>query len=103
MEHDGRMKETISTYPVVATGANLAGEITDKRGFATRYGFSVRHVDNLLAQGLPHLKIGARRVRIIVSEGDTWMKNTYGIQRRAHAQKVSVKRNDKPVNGECVL
>jgi len=59
-----------------------AGTITDKRGYARRWQFSPRHVDNLLKQGLPHLKIGARRVRIIIAEADAWMRERYGTQRR---------------------
>jgi hypothetical protein len=56
--------------------------IADKRAFANRWLFSVRHVDSLLAQGLPHLKIGKRRVRIVIAEGDAWMKATFAVRRR---------------------
>lgn len=56
--------------------------VTDKRGFAKRWLFSPRHIDNLILQGLPHLKIGERRVRIIVADGDKWMKERFGTQRR---------------------
>jgi hypothetical protein len=63
-------------------GANPADEITDKRGYGQRWHFSTRHIDNLISQGLPHLKIGERRVRIIVSEADEWMKIRFGTQRR---------------------
>jgi hypothetical protein len=60
------MNENNSFTPDTGTGTKLAGGITDKRGYGERWGFSVRHIDNLLAQGLPHLKIGSRRVRILV-------------------------------------
>ena len=56
--------------------------VTDKRGYAERWGFSLRTVDNLLAKGLPHLKIGARRVRIEIAAADQWMRQTFGVQRR---------------------
>jgi len=56
-------------------------QITDKRGYAARWRFSVRHMDNLLAQGLPHLKIGLRRVRIIVAEADRWMVERFATRR----------------------
>jgi len=56
--------------------------VTDKRGFGARWLFSVRHVDNLLAEGLPHLKIGKRRVRIVISEADAWMREKFGVRRR---------------------
>lgn len=65
----------------VAGTANSTEIITDKRGFGKRWGFSIRHVDNLLAQGLPHLKIGKRRVRIILAEADAWMKSQFACRR----------------------
>jgi hypothetical protein len=70
-----------------ATGGapTMTTNITDKRGYAQRWQFSPRHVDNLLARGLPHLKIGKRRVRILIDEADSWMRQTYGTQRRGPA------------------
>jgi len=59
----------------------VADNIVDKRAFAARWKFSLRQVDNFLAQGMPHLKIGKRRVRIIVDEADSWMKEKFGIRR----------------------
>lgn len=64
----------------VAGAANSTEIITDKRGFGKRWGFSIRHVDNLLAQGLPHLKIGKRRVRIILADADAWMKERFACR-----------------------
>jgi hypothetical protein len=68
------------------TGGALSAttNITDKRGYAKRWQFSPRHVDNLIARGLPHLKIGKRRVRILIDEADSWMRQSYGTQRRGH-------------------
>lgn len=74
-----------SNTPDTATGTTLAADITDKRGYGQRWHFSLRHVDNLIAQGLPHLKIGERRVRIIIGEADAWMRARYGTQRRGRA------------------
>lgn len=56
--------------------------ITDKRGFAARWKFSTRHVDNLLAQGMPHCAVGKRRVRIVIAEGDAWMRQQFATRRR---------------------
>jgi len=70
--------------PDAAAGSSTkpaAGNVTDKRGYAQRWQFSLRHVDNLIAKGLPHLKIGARRVRILTDEADSWMRATFGTQR----------------------
>ena len=55
--------------------------VTDKRGYAERWHFGPRMIDNLLAQGLPHLAVGKRRVRILVAEADVWMRERYGTRR----------------------
>jgi predicted DNA-binding transcriptional regulator AlpA len=80
------MTTLVSSTPDTATGTKLAAEIADKRAYAARWGFSVRHIDNLLAQGCPHLKIGKRRVRLVVAEADEWMKRTFATQRRRPAR-----------------
>ena len=72
----------IAQLPDVSTGSKLEADvITDKKGFAARWHFSVRHVDNLLAQGMPHLKCGSRRVRLVTAEADLWMKERFGTRR----------------------
>jgi len=72
--------------PEVATGqTSLAAQspYTDKRGFAQRLQCSTRFVDGLLANGLPHLKISNRRVRILIADADNWLRDQYRVQRRA--------------------
>lgn len=81
------MRKTQSCVtPEATTGSmRLAAEtaaIMDKKQYSRHWLFSVRNVDNLLAQGLPHCKVGARRVRIFVAEADAWMKQRFGTQRR---------------------
>lgn len=73
--------------PDNATGnqSSLASPFTDKRGYAKRWQASTRWVDGLLAQGLPHLKIGKRRVRICVPDADAFMHEKFHTQRRAAA------------------
>jgi hypothetical protein len=83
--------------PDTATGTKLAAPITDKKGYGQRWHFSVRHVDNLLAEGMPHLKIGARRVRIITAEADAWMWQRYGTQRRGPAKR----KQQQPSHGRA--
>jgi hypothetical protein len=56
-------------------------EITDKKGFARHWFSTVRSCDNWLARGLPHYKLSARRVRIRISEGDSWMRSQFGTRR----------------------
>lgn len=75
------MKENVPHTLEAATGSKLAAEITDKQGFGSRWGFSSRHIDTLIARGLPHLKIGKRRVRIVVAQADAWMIERFATQR----------------------
>jgi hypothetical protein len=75
-----------SYTPEAATGnLKLAATVTDKKGYGQHWQFSTRKIDDLLAQGLPHLKIGKRRVRIIVEEADVWMHERFSTQRRGPA------------------
>lgn len=82
-----RMKDTPFTTEADQDNSKLATEITDKRGFAARWKFSTRHVDNFIAQGLPHLAVGKRRVRIVVAEADAWMKARFAARRRGTADQ----------------
>ena len=85
------MNNALVSLPETALGhSKLAAVITDKRGFAARWSFSVRHVDNLLAQGMPHLAIGKRRVRIVIAEGDAWMREQFATRRRRGAGPVAM-------------
>jgi hypothetical protein len=71
--------------PEIATGQPLLASpspFTDKKGYAQRWQASTRWVDDLLARGLPHLKIGKRRVRIQITEADQWMTERFRVQRR---------------------
>jgi hypothetical protein len=77
MIHHLRTMNTQSPLP------QATPDITDKRGYAARWHFSVRTIDALLAKGLPHCKVGKRRVRLVVSEADAWMHEQFQTQRRA--------------------
>lgn len=46
----------------------------DKRALALRMGIALRTVDNWLQRGLPHLKLGPRRVRFDLREVDEWFR-----------------------------
>jgi hypothetical protein len=77
------------TLPDASTGLKLEeSPITDKAGYAARWKFSKRHIDKLLAQGLPYFSVGKRRVRICIAEADAWMKEKFATRRRgvAHAK-----------------
>jgi hypothetical protein len=89
--------------PEVATGFKLAANndeqdraVLDKDGFARRWLFSRRYIDALLAQGLPHCKLGARRVRIITGEADNWMRERFGTQRRGRAKRQPTAPSTQP-------
>ena len=83
------MTNELIAGPETATGQRLAGEITDKKGYGLRWGFSARHIDNLIAQGLPHLKVGSRRVRIEVGPADEWMRRRFGRQRHGKSRNTA--------------
>ena len=55
--------------------------IVDKKTWARRWNLSTRTVDKFLQSGMPHLKIGSRRVRLIVQEADSWMKEKFATRR----------------------
>lgn len=57
-------------------------------------GFSKRWVDAQMARGMPHLKIGARRVRFDLEEVHRWLKDTYTVQKRGNTRGGSEKEND---------
>ena len=44
-------------------------------------GICRRSVDNLMARGLPHIKLTARTVRFNLEEVADWSKRTYSQQR----------------------
>jgi predicted DNA-binding transcriptional regulator AlpA len=60
-----------------------------KRDVAAMLQFSTRTVDNLLAQGCPHMKIGKRRCRFDLPEVAAWMKDQFGTKRRGPAKAVN--------------
>ena len=58
----------------------------DKRAVAALAGLrSTRWVELQMAAGMPHLKLGPRRVRFDLEEVRQWLKEKYHQQRRAVA------------------
>ena len=57
------------------TGASQAREpeYENKRQLAARLGVSVRTIDNLLARGLPHLKLTRKLTRFPRAAVDEWL------------------------------
>ena len=54
-----------------------------KKDVASMVQMSVRSVDNFVAQGCPHLKLGKRRVRFDMAEVRQWLADNFRTQRRA--------------------
>jgi hypothetical protein len=46
--------------------------------YAARWQVSRRTITNWLHEGLPHVKTGARSVRIIAVEADEWVRRKWG-------------------------
>lgn len=53
----------------------------NKQDVANMLGICRRSVDNLMARGLPHIKLTARTVRFNLEEVADWSKRTYSQQR----------------------
>ena len=84
------MKNISCASELATAQLKLAGEIspvTDKKGFGARWGFSVRHIDNWLRSGMPHVAIGKRRVRILIPEADQWVKEKFATRRNGPVNK----------------
>ena len=61
-----------------ATGTALLASLSirdyeNKKQFAERLGVSLRTVDNLLAKGMPHVKLTRKLIRIPRAAADEWM------------------------------
>ena len=80
--------------PDSATGNRLAETpaLGDKRDVGVLAGgLSTRWVDLQLQQGMPHLKLGKRRVRFDLNEVRQWLKDRYAQQRRGPARPPTAK------------
>ena len=71
--------QNITSLPDTADNTGVTPEIVDKRGYAARWRLCVRTIDNYLKAGLPHLRLGQRRIRIVVKEADEWMRKKFGV------------------------
>ena len=60
-----------STSPETSTAAS---PYIDKKALANRLGLSRRTIDNWMQRGLPHLNLGARRVRFDLRDVEPWLQ-----------------------------
>ena len=75
----------LNQSPQAAEGTLSGNEnnFVDKRAVGLLAGnMSLRWVDGELVKGMPHLKLGPRRVRFDLEEVREWLKEKYGQQRR---------------------
>jgi len=61
------------------TGAAVIGR---KKDFAQHIRVSPRSVDQMLANGMPHMRISNRMVRINFAEATQWLEEHFRVQRR---------------------
>jgi predicted DNA-binding transcriptional regulator AlpA len=52
-----------------------------KRDVANRVCVTTRTIENLMAQGLPHLKLGSRRTRFDWPQVKEWLENRFRVAR----------------------
>ena len=52
-----------------------------KKMFADRWGISTRTVENMLREGLPHIAIGNKCVRLDLIEADEWLTRRHATIR----------------------
>ena len=58
---------------VSSTGQLREPEYENKKQLAARLGVSVRTIDNLLARGLPHIKLTRKLIRFPRAAVDEWL------------------------------
>ncbi len=59
--------------PVPGAGQVTQRDYENKKQLAARLGVSVRTIDNLLARGLPHLKLTRKLIRFPRAAVDEWL------------------------------
>lgn len=75
--------QTLETATSNQTSLAAVQRYGGKRDVASMVQMSVRSVDNFVAQGCPHLKLGKRRVRFDMAEVRAWLAENFRVQRRA--------------------
>jgi excisionase family DNA binding protein len=55
--------------------------VLTKKEIADHLRFTPRYIDQLIAQGMPHMKIGKRRCRFFKDEVDQWMRDRFATRR----------------------
>jgi len=73
---NNKLKMTMKTTNAIQTVSEpgqTAVEFETKQQLATRLGVSVRTIDNLLARGLPHIKLTKKLTRFPRAATDQWL------------------------------
>jgi hypothetical protein len=58
-------------------------QLKTRTEYAFRLNVCTRTIDRLIDQGLPHLRVGAKSIRIDPLTADKWLTQTYGTTRAA--------------------
>ena len=93
------MHNAVSCAPDAGTGIKLAANennpFGDKLAVARLAGgFSKRWVDLQMARGMPHMRIGRRRVRFDLAEVREWLREKYAVRRRGPAETLQPPRGN---------
>lgn len=65
MNENNPVETTVAVSPI--------RDYENKKQFAERLGISLRTVDNLLAKGMPHVKLTRKLIRIPRGAADEWL------------------------------
>jgi hypothetical protein len=72
----------IDSQPETVTGGEkLAAQLLDKNDLARLLKLSPRSISNWMERGMPHLRLGERRVRFIQEDTLAWLKANYSCSR----------------------
>lgn len=75
--------ENTTIKPDAPTGKKFG----TKQDVAAMFGVCLRTVDNLLAKGMPHLKLGSRRCRFDLADVEQWANRSFRVERYGRAGK----------------
>ena len=67
--------------PEVAEGSQMSAALLDKRDLARLLKLSPRSISNWMDKGLPHLRLGERRVRFVTPDVMQWFQENCACQR----------------------
>jgi excisionase family DNA binding protein len=67
----------------------------DKEAVARMLGVTTKTVQNLMARGMPHIRLGSRRTRFDLPEVRKWIKDQFEVRRRAPRPVATIARTEQ--------